>query len=137
MTNAYFITVVNVVVFFYQWQTKSINYEKFTVVNHCESEQFNITVIRFKGFPMYIQQKYTKIYVNNIIIYLKIFKNHIVYFIAVFTAFQEQKITFKFTKYFIIYLKTSLLNNKINNFETFINKNCIEIISVLEFFKIF
>ena len=80
-------------------------------------------------------QKYAKIYINDIMIYSKIFKNYIIHFMTVFTALQEQKITFKFTKYFIAYSEALLLDNKINNFKTFTDKDYIKIISILKFFK--
>ena len=145
MTDTYFITVVNAAAFFYQWWTKSINYKKFTVVSHCESEQFNITIMRFKGFPAYVQcqidgilkphQEYAKVYVDNIMIYSKTFKHYVVHFMTVFTALQEQKITLKPIKCFIAYSETLLLNNKVNNFETFTDKDCIKTISILKFLK--
>ena len=146
MAGACFITVIDVAVFFYQWWTKLTDCEKFTVVNHYESEQFNVTVMGFKGFSAYVQcqidgilrphQEYAKVYVDDIIIYSKIFKDYVVHLMAVFTALWEWKTTLKSTKCFIAYSETSLLDNKINNFKTFTDKDCIQIISVLEFLKI-
>ena len=145
MAGACFIIIVNTVVFFYQWQTKPTNHKKFTVVSHHESEQFNITIIGFKSSPIYIQhqinkilqphQKYAKTYIDDITIYSKIFKDYIVHLTAVFTALQEQKIILKLTKCFIVYPEASLLNNKINNFGTLIDKDCIKAISTLKFPK--
>ena len=65
-------------------------------MSHCESEQFNVTVMGFKGSPVYIQhqidgilkshQEYAKVYINDITIYLKIFEDYIVHLTAVFTT---------------------------------------------------
>ena len=55
IADVHFITVVNAAAFFYQWWTKLTDCKKFTVVSHCESEQFNVAVMEFKGFPAYIQ----------------------------------------------------------------------------------
>ena len=135
MIDACFITVVNVAVFFYQWWTKLTDHKKFTVVSHCGSEQFNVTIIGFKGSPVYVQcqidgilrphQEYAKAYIDDITIYLKTFEDHVVHFTAIFTVLWEQKIIFKFTKCFIAYSEASLLDSKVNNFGTFTDKNCI------------
>lgn len=57
MAGAFFITVVDAAAFFYQWRTKLADREKFTVVSHRGSEQFNVAVMGFKNSPAYVQRQ--------------------------------------------------------------------------------
>ena len=65
------------------------NKHKFIVILHCNQKQFNIVVMKFKNFSIYIQQKidailrvyrvFIKIYVDDIVIFNKTLKKHLIY----------------------------------------------------------
>ncbi len=55
--NIFFISVMNCVSFFYQWQVYSDNRHKLTVISHWGQKSFNVAVMRFKNLPTYVQRQ--------------------------------------------------------------------------------
>ena len=88
--NCFYIIVVNCVVFFYQWRVHLFDRYKLIVVNHKSQKIFNVIVMSYKIFFVYVQKQinrflklyrvYIKTYVNNIVIFSKILKKHEQYF---------------------------------------------------------
>ena len=52
-----YISVINVMKYFYQWKIKLKNRYKQTVISHQKQKQFNVIVINFKNFFVYVQRQ--------------------------------------------------------------------------------
>ena len=70
------------------------NKHKFIVILHCNQKQFNVVVMKFKNFLVYVQRKidtilrvyrvFVRIYVDDIIIFSKTLKKHLIHLREVF-----------------------------------------------------
>ena len=70
------------------------NKHKLIVISHRDQKQFNVIVIKFKNFSIYVQRKintilrvyrvFVKTYVDNIIIFNKTLKKHLTHLREIF-----------------------------------------------------
>ena len=70
------------------------NKHKFIVILYRDQKQFNVVVIKFKNFSIYVQRKinailrvycvFVKIYVDDIVIFNKTLKKHLIHLCKIF-----------------------------------------------------
>ena len=80
---------------------------------------------------------YTRVYVNNIIIFFKTIEKYAIHLRVVFKMFQINNIFIKFIKFFFYYFSIALFEQKINFFDLSTNINKFKIIVKIQFLKIF
>ena len=141
-----YIIIINAASFFYQWRVHSDDRHKFIVINHRKQKSFNVTVIKYKNSSAYVQRqidrvlrkhkKYSRAYVDDIIIFSKTLKKHLRHLIEVFDTLNVNNIFIKSTKTFIEYFIVNLLNQKINSFDLIIAEDKLKVISLLKFPRI-
>ena len=143
--NCKFISIMNCAVFFYQWRITSQNRHKFTIVSHKNAKQWNVTMIKWKDFFVYVQKKmneifknysYARAYIDDVIVFNSSFEKHLQHFNNIFAFFQQWNITFKISKTYFEYFSIFLLNQKIDSFDLITTKKKLKIIAEL-FFSIF
>ena len=99
--------------------------------------------MNFKNSSSYVQRqtnqmlrsyrKFSRAYMNDIIIFFKTLKKHINHFRQIFQLFQKRRVNLTFIKFFLKYFFITLLSQKIDNFELFIIAKKIAIITSLQF----
>ena len=143
--NCTHITIVNYNEFFHQWLMQKKNRFKLTIIFHKNSEHFNVTIMSFKKTSIYVQrkidqiikkyelQKFTRTYINDIVIFNQSLKKHLKHLVVVFEVFFQLRITLKSFKVYIDYLFVILLEQYVIAFEfiTIIEK--LKAISKLRF----
>lgn len=80
VTDCIHISIVDVQKYFYQWQIKEKNRHKQTIIIHRDQKQFNVTIMKFKNFPIYVQRQ-TDFMLKNFRDFVKIYINDIVFFL--------------------------------------------------------
>ena len=108
---------------------------------------FNVVVMKYKNNFVYVQWQidrllrkyrcYTRVYVNNIIIFFKTIEKHAIYLRVVFKMFQINNIFIKFIKTFFDYFSIVLFEQKMNFFDLSTNINKLKIIVKTQFSKFF
>ena len=136
--NCQYIIVINCFSYFYQWRVHFKNRHKFTIINHKKQKSFNITIMKYKNFFVYVQRqinrllrfyrRFVKTYVNDIVIYSKTLKKHFIHFRKIFDMLDSNNISIKSKKTFIDYFTIHLLNQKINSLKLIIAKKKLKII---------
>lgn len=146
VTKREYISVFDVVAFFYQWNVRVKNRSNLTIILYRDQKQFNVGKINFKKFSIYVQRQidtilrnhktYSKIFINDIVIYSKTLKEHVKHLHAILSLLGGFHISFNLIKFFLYYSLMQLLNQKVDAFEftTIVEK--IKIIIKLDFFKI-
>jgi len=96
------------------------NCHKLTIIFYCEQKFFNVVVIRYKNFLVYVQRQidcllrtyqiFAKVYVNNIIIFFKFLNKHVLHLRQIFNMLAINNISIKLEKVFLEYLIVRLLN---------------------------
>ena len=147
MRDYFYILIVDVVVFFYQWRVYSRNRHKLIVVTYKNKKSFNVVVIKYKNNFVYVQRQinrllqkyrcYARVYVNNIVIFFKTIKKHAIHLRVVFKMFQVNNIFIKFIKSFCDYFSIALFEQKINFFDLLTNIDKFKIIVKIQFSKNF
>ena len=97
--------------------------------------------MNFKNSSSYVQRqidqmlrlyrKFSKIYVNNTIIFFITFDEHVKYLRQIFRLFQQKCVNLTFIKSFLNYLFIILLNQRIDNLNLSISKEKVIIITFL------
>ena len=123
---------------FYQWRVHFKNRHKLTTINHKKQESFNVAIMKYKKFFVYVQRqinrllrfyrRFVKAYVNDIVIYSKTLKKHFIHFDKIFDMLDSNNISIKSKKTFIDYFTIHLLNQKINSLKLIIAKKKLKII---------
>ena len=119
------------------------NRSKFIVISHKEQKQSNVALMNFKNSSFYVQRqtnqmlrsyrKFSRAYMNDIIIFFKTLSKHINHFRQIFQLFQKCRVNLTFIKFFLKYFFITLLNQKVDNFELFTIAKKIAIITSLQF----
>ena len=138
-----YVNVMNAAGFFHQWLIKIADRHKLTVVSHKDSEQFNVTIMRFRNSPTYVQRQintilrdfrdFARAYVNDIVVFSKTLEKHIEHLIKIFELFRKMNIVLKFSKIYLEYPTVALLDQKIDSFELIIVEKKLKVISKLRF----
>ena len=140
-----FISTVDCASFFYQWRVKTEHRHRLAVISHRGQEIFNVAVMGFWNSPSYVQRmidqilrlyhKYSKAYVDDVIVYSKIMAEHVNHLNAIFHGLSELSITLKPTKSFIGYPSVHLLSQKVDAFGLSTSMDKLQAIADLEFPK--
>lgn len=141
--DCYFITVVDVASFFFQWRVNESDCHKFIVVSHWDQKYFNVAVQEYCNLSSYVQRQmnnilkefrfFCRVYIDDVIIFSRILKDHCAHLHAVFFKFQTLRISLKLIKTFIDYLSVTLLRQKINDLELVIDEDKIRALKKLQF----
>ena len=118
---------------------------KLTVVFHRDQKSFNVVVMNYKNFSIYVQRQinrilrfhreYARAYVDDIMIFFKTLKDHVKHFYQTFNTLNLNNIFLQSTKVFIDYSIVQLLNQKVNFFDLTTIENKFRVIILLKFFK--
>ena len=116
---------MNCVDFFHQWLVRMMNRHKLTMINHSNSEQWNVIVMSYRNSFVYAQRQidsilrkyrhFAKAYVNDIIVFFNSLEKHLRYLNQIFALFKRMNITLKTSKIFLDYFIISLLNQRIDS----------------------
>ena len=138
-----YISVFDVVEFFYQWLIRLADKHKLIVVFHRSQKQFNVTMMKFKNSSTYIQKKiddilrayseFAKIYVNDIVVFSQILKKHLTHLSIIFQVMNFYGISFSSKKSFLSYFTVALLSQKIDAFDFSIVSEKLDAIARLNF----
>jgi hypothetical protein len=89
------------------------------IINYKGMETMNITIIKYKGSPSYVQRiidtilrsyrQFIRYYVDDIVIFFQIFKEYIKYLNTIFELFNRIEIIFKNLKIYYGYFSIILL----------------------------
>ena len=147
MRDCFYISIVDVTAFFYQWRVHLCDRHKLTVVIHKNQKSFNVVVMKYKNNFVYVQRqidrllrkyrRYARVYINDIIIFFKTIEKHAVHLRAVFKMFQINNIFIKFTKTFFDYFLIALFEQKMNFFDLSTSTDKLKAIAKIQFSKIF
>ena len=103
--------------------------------------------MKYKNNFVYVQRQidrllrkyrcYTRVYVNDIIIFFKTIEKYAIYLRVVFKMFQINNIFIKLIKTFFNYFSIALFEQKINFFDLSTSIDKLKIIAKIQFSKIF
>ena len=140
-----YISVFDVASFFYQWNVRLKNRHKLTMISHRDQKQFNVAIMRFKESSIYVQRQidvilrkhkdYSKVFINDIVVYSKTLENHIKHLHAIFSLLKSFNISFSSEKSFLDYSSMQLLKQKVDAFDLTTVSKKIEAIVKLEFLR--
>ena len=142
IVDSSYISIMNDVNFFHQWRVQQSNRHKLTIVNHRDSEQWNVVVMNYRNSSTYVQRQIDKLlrdylfareYVNDIVVFFSSLEKHLRHLNEIFALFKRYNIVIKSFKTYLDYSIVQLLDQKIDNLNMTIVKNKIEIIVVLSF----
>ena len=138
-----YVNVMNAIEFFHQWLIKIANRHKLIVVSYKDSEQFNVTIMKFRNNSTYVQRQiniilrdfrdFARVYVNDIVVFSKTLEKHIEHLIKIFEFFRKMNIVLKFSKIYLEYFIVALFDQKIDNFEFIIVEKKLKVIFKLRF----
>ena len=108
------------------------------IINHRESEQWNIIVMKYRNSSTYVQRqidsmfkffkKFVRAYVNDVVMFLNFLKKHLRHLIQIFKLFEKMNVIIKINKTFLRYSTIALLDQKINSLNmTIINEKLVAI----------
>ena len=138
-----FIFVFDATDFFHQWFVKIVDRHKLIVVSHREQKQFNVAVMKFKNFSLYVQRKiddilrafrdFARVYVNDIMIFSNTLEEHITHLHSMFQLLNSYDISLFSKKFFFDYSTVALLEQKMNAFDLTIATDKLKTIIKLDF----
>ncbi|SMY30032.1 unnamed protein product [Zymoseptoria tritici ST99CH_1A5] len=119
-----YITVVDAVACFYQWQVAEEDREKFTVNTHRGQEHFKVAVMGYCNSVQYVQRELDNIlrdlkhfawaYIDDLVIASETLEEHVEHLHKVFTTLSQRNITLNPKKSFIGYPTASLLGQRVD-----------------------
>ena len=142
IVDSSYISIMNDVNFFHQWRVQQSNRHKLTIVNHRDSEQWNVVVMNYRNSSTYVQRQIDKLlrdylfareYVNDIVVFFSSLEKHLRHLNEIFALFKRYNIVIKSFKTYLDYSTVQLLDQKIDSLDMTIVKNKIETIVVLSF----
>ena len=127
IADSSYISIIDVVSWFHQFNVQRKNRHKFTIVTHWEQEKFNVILMNYKNSFSYVQRQtnkllrsykqFAKAYVNDIIIHFKILQKHLKHLRTFFQMFRIKRISLAVTKSFLAYSSVTLLNQRIDSLD--------------------
>ena len=145
--NKKYILIINCFKFFHQWWIKWNHKHHFTISSHQNQKVWNIAIMKYKNFVIYIQRfidfilwkqrTFAKIYINNIIIFSNIFEKHVEHLQTIFKILIFKWINILFIKSFLCYSSIKLLKQRMNALNMTISENKFAAISKLKFLLFF
>ena len=143
ITKFFYISTINAIDWFHQFNVRVSNRSKFIVISHKKQKQFNVILINFKDLSSYVQRqtnqmlrlykKFSKIYINDIIIFFKILDEYMKHLRQIFWLFQQKRVNLISIKSFLNYLSIILLSQRIDNLNLLISRKKIIVITFLKF----
>jgi uncharacterized protein involved in tolerance to divalent cations len=132
ITECHYISVINVLRYFYQWTIKFENRHKLTIISHKEQNQFNVCVMSFKNSSFYVQRQtnlmlknlreFVKIYMNDIFIFFKTFDEHLNHLRQIFKRLKNYNVILNSKKIFFEYSSIVFLKQVMNAFDLITTK---------------
>ena len=144
IVDSFYISIIDVVNWFHQFNVQRKNRHKFIIVTHREQKKFSVALMSYKNSSFYVQRQtnkllrsykqFAKIYVNDIIVYFKILQKHRDHLRTFFQMFRTKRISLVVTKFFLIYSSVTLLSQRVDSLNMFIIVEKIVAIISLRFF---
>ena len=138
-----FISIIDCTSFFYQWRVHSDDHHKLTIVLHCDQETSNVTLMGAKNSISYVQRqidrilspfaKFTKAYIDNVMIHSLTLEEHLTHLRTIFKLFLQLRIFIKSIKAFLGYPDVHLLRQWVNSFSLTTTEEKLKAISLLKF----
>jgi hypothetical protein len=135
VADAKFISVIDVVVFFYQFRVRKANKHRLTVVSHREQEYFFVTFMRFKNFSTYAQRRidmilrnmksFCKAFIDDITIFSNILDEHLQHLVLIFKRLFDYNIRLNSDKAFLSFSSIALLDQHVDEFDLHATKDKI------------
>ena len=123
------------------------NRYKQTIIIHQNQKQFNVIVMKFKNFSIYVQKQtdfmlknfrdFVKIYINDIVFFSTFLNQHIEHLNKNFQRFFKYDVILNFKKSFFEYSSIILFDQIVNVFEMITSEKKFAVIIKLVFSKIF
>ena len=142
-----YISIFNVINFFYQWLIRLTNRHKLTIMSHKNQKQFNVAIMNYKNSFSYVQKKidfllrivrrFVKTYVDNIVVFNRTLKKHQIHLHNIFDILNSYEIRLTSKKSYLKYFTIALLKQKIDVFEFIIIVDKLIAIVNLKFSRIF
>ena len=117
------------------------------MINHWDSEQWNVIVLIYRNSFVYVQRQinsilrkywhFVKTYVNDIIVFSNSLKKHLRHLNQIFVFFKRMNIALKVNKIFFDYFIISLLNQRIDSLKMIIATDKLKVILNLIFSQTF
>ena len=138
-----YISVVDAVGWFHQFNVRHRDRHKLTVVSHRGQEQSNVALMGYKGSPPYVQRQtdkllrpyrsFAKAYVDDMIIFSKTLVEHLQHLRTIFQLFQDRRISLSPTKSFLGYPTVILLGQRVDSLGLTTSEEKLAAISALAF----
>ena len=120
-----FISTVDAVGWFHQFNVRRPDRHKFTVVSHRGQEQSNVALMGFKGSPPYVQRQtdqmlrtyreFSRAYMDDIIVFSKTLAEHVEHLRQIFQLFASRRVNLAPTKSFLGYPSIMLLGQRVDS----------------------
>ena len=143
VADSSYISIIDVVSWFHQFNVQRQNRHKFIIVTHREQEKFSVAFMNYKNSSSYVQRqtdrllrsykKFAKVYVNDIIVHFKTLQEHLNHLRTFFQMFRIKRISLAVTKFFLTYSSVTLLNQRVNSLDMSITAEKIVAIISLRF----
>ena len=116
---------------------------KLIIISHRGQEQYNITLIGYKGSPPYVQRQtdtilrsyrdFVRAYIDDILAFSYILPEHLGHLRKLFSLFRDRGVSLAPKKTFLGYLLVILLGHRINTLGISISNKKIAVIKALVF----
>ena len=120
-----YISTVDAVGWFHQFNVQRADREKFTVVSHRGQEQSNVALMGFKGSPPYVQRQtdqllrpyrqFSRAFMDDIVIFSQTLEEHLLHLRQIFELFQRKRVNLSPTKSFLGYPSITLLGQRVDS----------------------
>ena len=120
-----FISTIDAVGWFHQFNVQRKDRHKFTVVSHRGQEESSVALMGFKGSPPYVQRQtdkllrpykaFAKAYVDDIIVHSSTLQEHLTHLHTLFDMFRIKRINLAAIKTFLAYLSVTLLGQRVDS----------------------
>ena len=138
-----YINTIDVVDWFYQFNVQRVNRHKFTIISHCDQEQFNVALMGFKSSSLYVQRQtdqmfrfykqFFRAFIDDIVVFSHTLKKHIRHLSQIFGLFTKKRVNLTSIKLFLSYSSITLLNQRVDSLKLFIFDEKLTVIVSLQF----
>jgi hypothetical protein len=138
VTEAKFISIIDVAAFFYQFRVRISDRHKLTIVSHQEQKYFSVALMNFKNSSAYAQRRIDiilrdlkhccKAFIDDITIFSSTFEKHIKHLSVIFQRLLDYDIRLNSCKAFLDFSSIALLEQHVDEFDLHAIKNKIVVI---------